>query len=258
LNTQTKVLAIHSFAIHGTASMKVMLSILGSYVLPVPSLILTGLTNIPGHVKTPVELDKLLRGSLQLARDSQQKLIFYIGYLGSESQADVILSAIESYRDIIHTIVVDPVSGDHGRTYVPPEVVAVWPRLLAVADWAFPNYTEIQLLSGVEPKDLVAPDVYLRAFEERFPRLSFLVTSMPDQAEMGVYMYHEGQGAIFRHERLSRFFGGTGDVFGSLFIKHYFLGDETLEFSVKYAAEGTFEVIQRSIVAQSSELLVIP
>ncbi len=256
MNTRIKVLAIHSFAIHGTASMKVMLSILGSYVLPVPSLILTGLTNIPGHVKMPVELDKLLSGSLQLARDSQQRLIFFIGYLGSESQADVILSAIESYRDIIDTIVVDPVSGDHGRTYVPSEVVAVWPRLLAVADWAFPNYTEIQLLSGVEPEALTAPDVYLKAFEARFPHLSFLATSMPDQAEIGVYMYHDREGAIFRHERLPRFFGGTGDVFGSLFIKQYLLGNESLEFSVKYAVEGTLKVIQRSIDAQSGELLV--
>lgn len=258
MNTQLKVLAIHSFAIHGTASMKVMLSLLGSYLLPVPSLLLTGLTNMPGHVKSSIEFEKLLKGSFQLARDNYQRLIVYIGYLGNASQADIILSVINEYKDIIETIIVDPVSGDHGRIYVPKEVIAVWPRLLVEADWAFPNYTELQLLSGVEREELTAPRVYLDAFSERYPNLSFLATSLPDQAEIGVYIYHEGVGTVYRHERLPRFFGGTGDVFGALFIKHYWLQQVSLEFSVKYAAEETYKYIERSTDAQSNELWVVP
>ena len=144
-----KILAVHSFAIHGTASMKAVISLLGTRVLPVPSLYLTGLTNIPGIIKTQTAFEELFMGCLQLSQSRKEALILYIGYLGSKEQVDCILKGIEAYRDIIIEIVVDPVSGDHGKTYVDMEVWKAWPQLLYQADWALPNYTELKLHAGV-------------------------------------------------------------------------------------------------------------
>jgi len=254
----TKILVIHSFAIHGTASMKVMLSVLGSRILPVPSLLLTGLTNIPGIVKTNVAFQELLEGSLAIARQQQNRLIFYVGYLGSVEQAEIILNMIDTHRDIIDWVVVDPVSGDHGRTYVPQSIIEVWPRLLAQADWALPNYTEVQLLSKIAIQEHVSPKIYLEAFQKQFPNLSFLTTSFPDPSQIGIYIHHEDNDSTYFHERLPQFFGGTGDVFASLFIQTYFLESLSLAESVEEAANGTLKVLKKAIAANSHELLIYP
>ncbi|MEL7341168.1 MAG: hypothetical protein AAGM67_11835, partial [Bacteroidota bacterium] len=129
-----KVLCIHSLAIHGTASLKVMMRLLGTRLLPVASLYLSGLTNLKGVIKTELDFEPLLRSSFDIARQRGERLIVYIGYLGSASQAHLIEQCLDQYQDLIEAVVVDPVSGDHGRTYVPETVWSAWPALLARAD----------------------------------------------------------------------------------------------------------------------------
>lgn len=252
-----KLLAVHSFAVHGTASLKAFLSILGTRVLPVPSLYLSGLTNLPGIVKAQVELLPLLESSLDLARLRGDRLVLYVGYLGHPTQVDGILSCLDRYQDLIHAVVVDPVSGDHGRPYVPTEIIEVWPRLLQRADWALPNFTELQLYSGLPPESH-APQVYLDAFAQRFPQLNFVATSLPLPPHLGAYLWHQQQGHTLQHERLPRNYGGSGDVFAAYFFRYYFFEGQPVRQAMQSAIDRIIAILRHSLAEESPDLILRP
>ncbi|RMG57026.1 MAG: hypothetical protein D6722_25500 [Bacteroidetes bacterium] len=250
-----KVLTIHSFAIHGTASLKAFLSLLGSRVLPVPSLTLTGLTNLPGHQKVAVDLPALLEGSLTLARHRGERLLMYVGYLGDAGQAGQIAALYEAFRNQIEALIVDPVSGDHGRTYVPDPVMAAWPQLLALADWALPNFHELQLYAGTPPGS--DPEAVVAAFRVRYPALRLLCTSFPGAAgQLGVrYQGPDGRHTHV-HEALLRHYGGTGDVFAAHFLHYHFFQQRPLPAAIAQSAVGTLDIMRRSGAAGSPDLLL--
>lgn len=252
-----KVLCVHSFAVHGTASMKAILSILGTSVLPVSSIYLSGLTNIPGFVKTELAFEELLFSSFELAKKRGDQLLLYVGYLGEAKQAELISKAIETYRDIIKYIVVDPVSGDQGRMYVPEEVLEVWPQLLAEADWALPNYTELKYHSALleEGKSV---ENYMDAFSQRFPKLSFITTSLPHPTDLKLAMHMQGEIRTVLHKKLNVHFGGTGDVFAAHFIKYAFLEKRDKYEAMNSAAHKTLEIIEDSFERRSPDLLIEP
>ncbi|MDX1907684.1 MAG: bifunctional hydroxymethylpyrimidine kinase/phosphomethylpyrimidine kinase [Bacteroidia bacterium] len=253
-----KTLTVHSFAVHGTASLKAILSILGTRVLPVPSLYLTGLTNIPGFVKTEVQFEALLTGSLALARQRGEAIILYVGYLGQAWQARLVAEAITAYRDIIHAIVIDPVSGDQGRLYVPQDVVEAWPLLLSQADWALPNLTEVTLLSGLSPSPDLTPDVYIEAFRRRFPDTSLIVTSLEAAQDLSLRLISGDTDTVFTHARVARHFGGTGDVFAAWFIYyHYYMHLGGAE-SMQRAALRTLDALRLAMERNSPDLILEP
>jgi len=85
------ILAISSYAVHGTASLKTFTAILGKKILPVPSIMLNGLTNMSLVRKFGMPFKELLQGTFDLAVNRQLELVLYVRYLGNAEQADVIL-----------------------------------------------------------------------------------------------------------------------------------------------------------------------
>lgn len=253
-----KILTIHSFAVHGTASMKAVLSLLGTRVLPVPSLYLTGLTNIDGFIKTQTAFEELFMGSLRLARQRRESVLLFIGYLGSRSQVECILHGIQQYQDIIQDIIVDPVSGDHGKLYVPKEVWESWPSLLEKANWALPNYTELQLHSGLSMQEDIPAEAYIDAFRKRFPHLSFIATSLPHPEKMLLHLSESSSGNIytFTHQRLSPAYSGTGDTFAAYFIYFCYIKGNLPQRAMELAALSTVQIIHQSTAKGSKDLII--
>lgn len=250
-----KVLVVHSFAVHGTASLKAFLSLLGTRVLPVPSLTLTGLTNLPGHRKVPLDFETLLAGSLELARHRQERLLLYLGYLGEAAQVETIRRLYHAYRDQIEALIVDPVSGDHGRTYVPGPVTEAWPSLLALADWALPNYHELCLYAG-QPSD-TPPEAVAEAFCQRFPQLRLLCTSFPGpEGQLGLHLRGPGLAHTHYHEALTPHYGGTGDVFAAYFVYQHFFQGQAAPTALQDAAAATVAIMRLSIAAGSPDLIL--
>jgi len=251
-----KLLTVHSLAAHGTASLKAFISLLGTRVIPVPSLYLTGLTSFAGIRRFPQDLEGALTGSMELAQERGEPLLLYVGYLGNAEQVKVIREIYHTYRANITHLLVDPVSGDHGRIYVPQEVVAAWPELLALADWAFPNFTELKLYSGLEKKD-AAPEAYMQAFQQRFPQLQFVATSLPlVEGKVAVAHYHQGIQEVYAHEKVGQHFGGTGDAFAAHFVRRHFFEAQPLTQSLHQAAESTLTHIRASVAQNSPDLLI--
>ncbi|GAB4427176.1 MAG: hypothetical protein OHK0039_45390 [Bacteroidia bacterium] len=248
------MLAVHSLAAHGSASLKVLIRLLGHRVLPVPSLYLNGLTNLPAIRRYRVEFASLLASTLELAALRDQELILYVGYLGEAAQADIIRAQLDLHRDRIRLVLVDPVTGDHGRIYVPEAVVSVWPDLLAQADWALPNQTELYLY-GQTPA--AAPvDEALDRFAARYPHLHFVATGLDAGAHLRVHLRAGAQRADYEHARTGRNYGDTGDVFAGHFIRRHLLDGEAADGAMRAAAMATADLIAVSAAQGLDDLAI--
>ncbi len=249
-------LAISSFAVHGTASLKTFISILGEKVLPVPSLLLNGLTNMSLVKKLDVPFKELLQSSFDLAVNRDLDLILYIGYLGNAEQADIIIEMINTYRSHIKTIITDPVCGDHGRVYVPDGVVTQWPRIISLSDMVFPNLTEIKILTGNEPDDNEDAGIYIEQFKKLFPQTQLVVTSIKTGEDNIGFQYHGRRLFSYSHELLPKNFGGSGDAFLALFILNHFYKRLSIDTALKLAADQTYQIIKNSIDKGSDDLVL--
>ncbi len=249
-------MAISSFAVHGTASLKTLITLLGEKILPVPSLLLNGLTNMSLIKKFEPPFEELLRSTFELAVNRDLELILYIGYLGSPGQAKIILEMIDAYRDHIKIIITDPVCGDHGRTYVPAEVIEQWPHLIRKSDIVFPNITELKILTGNRPDAGGATEIYTDQFKKMFPGPKLVVTSIPGQNNStGVAAFGDEPFSNY-HTLLPKNYGGTGDAFLGLFILNHYYKNLSFNCSLKAAAEQTYLLIKNSIKKKSNDLVL--
>lgn len=250
------ILAISSFAVHGTASLKTFITFLGDKVLPVPSIMLNGLTNMSLVKKFEMPFHELLQSTFELAVNRELELILYIGYLGNAEQASIIKEMMKLYRSHIKTIITDPVCGDHGRTYVPVEVIEQWPALIELSDAVFPNITELKILTGHKPDDDQPIEVYTNHFKILYPNVHLVVTSIKTENGIGIKSYGDEPFA-YEHSLLSQNFGGTGDTFLSLFMLNHFYKQLSFNNALTLAAEQTYRVIEKSIANNSTDLILI-
>jgi pyridoxine kinase len=249
------VLAIGSFAVHGTASLKTFITILGEKVLPVPSLLLNGLTNMSLVKKFDPPFRELLQSTFELAVNRDLGLILYIGYLGKAEQADIIIEMIGAYPDSIKTVITDPVCGDHGRTYVPQEVIDGWPAIIKQSDIVFPNITELKLLSGNSPDSTETIDHCADQFKKLYPSSKLVITSMTDGDKIGIQSF-AGESFQCLHPVLPKNYGGSGDAFVALFILNHFYRHKPFNEALKVAADQTYNIIKNSIKKGSDDLIL--
>ncbi len=249
-------LAISSFAVHGTASLKTFTTILGEKILPVPSLMLNGLTNMSLVKKLDVPFRELLQSSFELAVDRDLELILYIGYLGKAEQAGIIIEMINTYSSHIKTIIVDPVCGDHGRAYVPEEVIKQWPNIIRLADMVFPNITEIKILTGNAPDDDKPDEFYIEKFRKLFPELKLVVTSIKTGENQIGIKYFGDEEFSYSQPVLPGNYGGSGDAFLALFILNHFYRQMDFTTALQQAADETWKMIKHSINKAADGLIL--
>jgi pyridoxine kinase len=249
------ILAISSYAVHGTASLKTFTTILGEKILPVPSIMLNGLTNMSLVRKFDTPFKELLKSTFELAVDRKLDVILYVGYLGKAEQADIILQMIDTYRKIIRSVIVDPVCGDNGRKYVPDEVIAQWPKLIRKADMVFPNMTEIKILTGHQTDEEREPVYYIEKFTKLFPHTQMVITSVRTGDQIGVEAYGN-ETYSYSQPVLPRNYGGSGDAFLALFLVYHFYKQADFCDSLKMAAIQIYRIIKNSIENESDDLIL--
>ncbi|MFM9837812.1 MAG: bifunctional hydroxymethylpyrimidine kinase/phosphomethylpyrimidine kinase [Cyclobacteriaceae bacterium] len=248
-------LAISSFAVNGTASLKTFIRILGDKVLPVPSLILNGLTNMGAVRKLEIDFKELLTSSVELALHRDVELLFYIGYLGNANQANIICEIIEKYQTKIKAIIADPVCGDHGRTYVSNEVIAEWPKLISKADIAFPNITELKILTGHDPSDQLLMDHCVEQFKSKYPKPKLVITSFAQSSDTSGIAVFDNEPFYYTHQDIPQNYGGTGDALVAQFILNHFYKLKPFHQALKEATDQTYLIIKKSFEAGSKDLL---
>ena len=252
-----KVLAINSFPANGNAGLKMAMSVLGTRVLPVPTLLLSGIGNMPGHQRYSVSFADLLNSTLTLARQNDYELIVYVGYLGSEVQAGIIADALTQFADLVKFVLIDPVCGDNGKPYTSEAIIDSWHQLLSVADLALPNLTETALLSGIRHTiDLSQPEPYLGVFRQKYPNLDCIVTGIVTGNTIINRWLTAGSSTDFSHPYHPHYFSGTGDTFASLFIRYRFFDGLSVADAIDRAGLTLERLIESSIKTGRNELII--
>ncbi len=240
-----KILAINSMPAYGNAGLKCILSILGTHAIPVPSLILSGLGNISGFQKFHYDFRANLKSTLKHVADFQEKIVLYVGYLGTAEQIEIILEQIHESAYLIKAIVIDPVCGDHGMAYVDGAIIQRWPLLLEVADWATPNVTEVSLLTG-------APSIEegIQQLRDTYPPCNWIVTSYPtkEHSISNHLITSDGLVKNYCHARYPQMVSGAGDTFTSFFISEYFLSLKKPEEALIAASKQTAGFLSKELV----------
>ncbi|CAN1351573.1 Pyridoxal kinase, partial [Linum perenne] len=136
----------------GNKSAVFPLQLLGYDVDPINSVQFSNHTGYPsfkGQVLNGQQLWELIEG-LQA-----NNLLFYThlltGYIGSVSFLNTVLEVVNKLRTINPKLiyVCDPVMGDEGKLYVPPDLVAVYrEKVVPVASMLTPNQFEAEQLTG--------------------------------------------------------------------------------------------------------------
>lgn len=237
----TKLVCIHSLTAHGEVGLKPFIAHLGAAVAAVPSLLLTGPGNMPGCRRFATELGSLLDGTLAAYATQEEKVWLFVGYLAHAGQVDLIERALADHAASITGLLVDPICGDNGRAYVAPELLAAWPRLLARAEWAFPNLTEVELLTGLHGDDAVAE------WRRRHPRQHLIVTGWPLGDRIGTRFYAPDGTLTEQVQPLITGHGsGTGDLFAAIWLREWLLRQASPVQAMMTAANAVLQDRQQA------------
>ena len=237
----TRIVCVHSLTAHGVVGLKSFIAVLGESLVAVPSLLLTGPGDMPGCRRLDYDFDGMLDGALAAVTAGREKAWVFVGYLANDTQVGVVERALVRHADVVAGLVVDPVCGDNGRAYVAPSLIAAWPRLLARADWALPNITEAELLTGQENEQAVD------ALRETYPRLQLVVTSWPTPDGVGTRHYGCGVGGAMAEQvqtRMEGRFNGTGDLFAAVWMREMFLFGALPAQAMSTAAAAVLNALQ--------------
>jgi len=162
-NTSDKplnVLAVNDLSGHSHTSLMAIIPIMnamGISVTALPTAILSSNTEQDGYKL--VEMTHYLPGFLE--QWSRLRLSFsaiYSGFLSSEQQVQIVLDAIDLFKQSDPLIVVDPVMADNGELYpcFDKSIVKAMQKLITRADIITPNLTEAAFLLDENYDDKVS------------------------------------------------------------------------------------------------------
>jgi len=258
-NKPPKVLAISSLPANGNAGLKMLMSVIGNRLIPVPSLVLSGIGSLPGFQKFPIPFRDLLYSSVALAAEREESLVLYTGYFYEASQVGIVADLIREYRGLISMVVVDPVCGDKGKPYQPRSVIEALPTLLSMADLGLPNLTEAMLLSN-SPEDFTPERhaVYTKGLAQTYPETDLVITGIEKAGQLCNRYVTAGATDFqdFTHERQPIYYGGSGDAFAALLMYYRFYQKLSMEDSISKAGKVIAQFVGTSFAQQSADLLI--
>ena len=211
-------------------------------------------------VKGDVLNGNQLRDVLDSLRDN--KLLGDIGhvltgYIGSTSFLEAVLHVLEVVREHNPKVrfVCDPVLGDHGKFYVPPELVPLYKeKVIPVADVVTPNQFEVEQLTGIRIESIDDAKKACKTLHDMGPSLVIITSLVGSDIEgdnMVVLASRRVVGTdedeIWRIDTpvLPGDFTGTGDLCAALFLGHTAL-DNDLAVALEKVIGTMHAVIKRT------------
>lgn len=229
-----RVAAIHDLSGFGRCSLSVILptlSAMGIQACAIPTAVLSTHT---GGLGDPVlcDLTDYIQPTLQ--HYQSLKLDFnciYSGFLGSIDQIDHCLEFFSAYRGALK--VVDPVMGDHGKTYrtYTPQLVARMQELVKVADVITPNLTEAAILLKEQypnaPMTVSRLKSWLVRQSELGPEYVLITGVAMADGHLSNVGYDRNRGAFWRVncDYVPVDYPGTGDIYSSVVVGSLLNGD---------------------------------
>lgn len=225
-----KVAAIHDMTGFGRCSLTVVLPVLaamGVQCCPVPTAYLSAHTGFPRSEKASF-LDmtsQLAQASAHWTELGVELDAVYSGFLSSPAQINALADLIHAFRRPGLLVLIDPVMGDHGRTYrtFTGEMCTQMRGLAELADVITPNLTEAALLLDEEYQADPSAEL-VREWLERLSldgKRSVVITGVSDgPGRVGTACFDRVEGRIWTAatEQADGRFPGTGDLFASVLL----------------------------------------
>lgn len=147
------------------------------------------------------------------------------GFLGSARQIEIVSRFIRDFKGEKTLVVVDPIMGDHGKTYATytPDMCQEMKKLVKLADIVTPNMTEACILTDTDyheahwkMKDICA---VAEKLAEEGPQ-KVVITGIPQGEYIANYCYEKttdgGKGHLLRTMKVGTQRCGTGDIFSAI------------------------------------------
>lgn len=176
----------------------------------------------------------------------------YSGYLGNESHVDLLLEYIPKILKDEGTVFIDPVFADNGEYYpgFDENYAEAQRRLIGIADFVLPNYSETCLILGYEYTKLNHSDKELAMLLSKLQNLgakNVIITGVRKENKIGAAVLTE-DGSIRENlaEYINRDSHGTGDVFASVLVGEYMRSNniyEALDLAVNFVPEAIKETL---------------
>lgn len=187
------------------------------------------------------------------------------GYIGSESFLEAVLDVLHAVRkhNSHARYVCDPVLGDHGKFYVPENLVQVYKeKLLPVADVITPNQFEVEQLTGIQVDSIESAKKACAALHEMGPNLVFVTSCVFGDSKNNDNNSSSSQTiSILASRRQSDGgfeqwnmecpifpgrFTGTGDLCAALLLAHTARYPDDLAKAMELVSNSMHAVIERT------------
>lgn len=247
-----KILTIQDISCYGQCSLTVALPILSASkneAVILPSALLS--THTLGF-KNFTCLDLTSEMKKIINHWKEENLVFdvlYTGYLGNDGQVDATFDVLPLLKkDAIK--IIDPAMGDGGKLYPAFDLnyVEQIKKLCVIGDIILPNLTEACFLTGIEYKEN-HDEKYIYEILHALRNLSMKkivlkgANIVPNK--MRIYVYDE-EISYYEHDKISKSFHGTGDIFASAFVGKYLQTNDLME-STKFAANFVVDAIKETL-----------
>mmetsp|Transcript_16356 Transcript_16356/g.28042 ORF Transcript_16356/g.28042 Transcript_16356/m.28042 type:complete len:336 (+) Transcript_16356:1-1008(+) len=266
---QPRVMSIQSHVVHGNVGNKCAvfpLMLLGFEVDPIYSVQFSNHTGYPkftGTVFDGVHLQSLLRGLVDNGLLPGYTHLL-TGYIGSVTMLEAIVGVVEKVKEANQgqlTYVCDPVMGDEGKLYCPPEMVDAYrSKLLPLACVMVPNAYEAELLAECGPISCLKEGLAACDTLHQLGPHTVVITSisLPGDTAYITLLASTTQPQLagpaaqklsLRIPRIPAYFTGTGDLMAALLLAwlHLYPGD--LQTAVERTVAGLQAVLEATAEA---------
>lgn len=242
-----RILTIQDISCVGQCSMTVALPILsacGHETCILPTALLS--THTGGFGKpVVVHFDDELDGIIRHWKENDITFdAILVGYLGS-------VPAVKTAGEILDTMlapggisIVDPAMADHGKLYsgLTEEYAREMEALCRRADIMLPNITEAAMFSGMEVEAELT-ESYIMELLKKLEHPCVVLTGVGyTEGETGAVLRETGSCFHYTHNRVSKNYHGTGDMFAACFAGALLRG-KGKEKAVRIAADFVCQAI---------------
>ncbi|CAH8601297.1 unnamed protein product [Schistosoma haematobium] len=290
-----RVLCIQSHVVHGYVGNKIAvfpLQVLGievDYINSVQFSNHTGYAFVKGQVLDAASMKDLYLG---LKANGLNKYTHVLtGYLGSPSSLEAVADIVSDLKKENSNIkyYCDPVLGDNGKLYVPPELVQIYQeKILPLSDVILPNQFEAEILSGIRITDEKSALNCINYLHKKYHIPTVIITSTNVALSPVMYGYgsrlknpmkknnnssdllNQTNGSVtnntskydrvrFKIPHFDYHFIGTGDLFAALTLAHLEtkIENENGQQVPKYSFKDAFQSVLSTIQTVLSKTLKI-
>ena len=251
--TQKKIAIINDLAGYGKCALTVSIPVISSMRVaccPIPTSVFSNHTGYPSfHFKD-------LTDEMTPYMEQWKKLNFSFdgiisGYLGSEHQMDIVAGFIKDFKKDNTIIVIDPIMGDHGKTYsaYTSNMCNKMKELIQYADVLTPNITEACILTDTPYKERWQRKEIIEIAEKLSSAgpSKVVITGIGQKTYITNLCFVKGEEPVFiSTHKIGTGRHGTGDIFSSMIAADAVNGVD-FRASVKKAALFIKKCIQHSM-----------